>query len=589
VIGQRPQGGARALPGAVIELVTAVPATTVVPNLAGSSEPEARRRLEAGELRAGQIAGEQSRSPAGTVLRQSVPAGTRVEVGTAIDMVVATPVTTTVPDLLGIELDEARRRLEAAELAVGTVSETESRRPAGIVLTQSERAGGTVVVGTAVDLMAAIPMTVVVPDLTGRDLPEARGLLEGLELAVGGVTSQESRAPDGSVLAQQPGAGARAQIGTPVDLVIAEPVTVLVPGVVGFRENDALERLRGSELTAGAVTRRESRQPVATVLEQGIAAGERVVVGTAVGLVLAEPMTVLVPEVVGSSEANATAALEGAELVVGEVQYQESPAAVGTVLTQSLNPGTRVQIGSAVNLLVAVVETVPVPAVVGQPLEQARRALVTGRLEVGTEQLRETRSEPEGTVLEQSRAAGSVAAVGTPVNLVVATPEIIEVPSVIGLSDSEAITVITGAGLVVGAVGQQLSLEAGGTVLAQAQAAGSQVVFGTPIGLQVARARTVWAVPSALLLLLLGGAATVMVARRRTARPRRVEERNEDAPPLPEIHVEPVTDSGKQSMETGPEPAREGEIRLHPRVDAGVQAIESPGELIAGERSPDDD
>jgi hypothetical protein len=80
-----------------------------------------------------------------------------------------------------------------------------------------------------------------------------------------------------------------------------------------------------------------------------------------------------------------------------------------------------------------------------------------------------------------------------------------------------------------------------------------------------------------------------MVARRRTARPRRVEERNEDAPPLPEIHVEPVTDAGKQRMETGPEPAREGEIRLHPRVDAGVQAIESPGELIAGERSPDDE
>jgi beta-lactam-binding protein with PASTA domain len=503
-------------------------------------------------------------------------------------MVVATPVTKTVPDLIGVQLAEARRRLEAAELAVGTVSETESRRPAGIVLTQSERAGSAVVIGTAVDLMTAIPVMVMVPDLTGRDLPEARGLLEGLELGVARVTSQESRQPAGSVLAQQPAAGAHAPINTAVDLVIAEPVTVLVPALVGFSENDALELLRGAELTAGALTRRESRQPVGTVLEQAVAAGERVVVGTTVGMVLADPVTVLVPEVVGSSEADATVAIEGAELVVGEVQYRESPAAVSTVLTQSLNPGTRVQIGSAINLLVAVVETVPVPEVVGEPIEQARRALVAGRLEVGTEELRETRGEPEGTVLQQSRAAGSVAAVGTPVNLVVATPEIIEVPSLVGLSESEAIALITGAGLVVGAVGEQLSIEAGGTVLAQTQPAGRQVVFGTPIGLQLARPRTVWAVPSALLLLLLG-AATVMVARRRTARWRRVERDADDAPPLPNIHVRPITDPGRQAVEAGAEPTREGEIRLRPRLDAGVQASESPGELIAGEGSPDDE
>ena len=233
--------------------------------------------------------------------------------------------------------------------------------------------------------------------------------------------------------------------------------------------------------------------------------------------------------------------------------------------------------------------TVPVPSVVGTSIEEARRALVTGRLAVGGEQLRETRSEEEGTVLEQSRAAGSVAAVGTAVNLVVATPEIVEVPSVRGLTREEAIRMITGAGLVVGAVGESLSLQAGGTVLQQFQPGGSQVVFGTTVTLQVAQNRIIWAGPGVLLLLVI--AATV-VARRRTTRRRtsapEPRQPADETPPLPEIRFKLVTDPGRQQVEDGVGPDSGLEIRLRPHLDPGKQTIESPDDLIAGERSEDE-
>ena len=46
----------------------------------------------------------------------------------------------------------------------------------------------------------------------------------------------------------------------------------------------------------------------------------------------------------------------------------------------------------------------------------------------------------------QSRPPGTTVAVGTSVNLIVATPEIVTVPSVVGLGTEEATSVIVGAG-----------------------------------------------------------------------------------------------------------------------------------------------
>jgi len=592
VLAQQPTPGTTVVVADTVALTVAIPWTVVVPNLVGRIEAAARALLENAELVAGTVQQEESERPRGRVLSQAPEPGSRLGVGAPIDFVVATPITVAVPDLLGQTETVARRLLEEARLTVGRRRTAESRRPSGTVLGQEIQPGTRVTLGMAIDFVVAIPVTVEVPELVGRPEQEARSVLEVLELSVGTVSSEESRQPAGSVLSQAPDAGTRIAINSSINLLVADPVTVIVPGLIDRSGDDALALLAGAELVAGVVTRQESRQPGGNVLAQGIEAGTRVVTGTSVDLVLAIPVTVLVPALVGRTEAEARVLLGGAELTVGSIEHQESAATPGTVLAQGLNPQTRVRITTPVALVVAVVETVGVPDVVGLPVQEARRQLVVGRLDVGTEEFRETRIEEEGTVLEQSWAAGVLAAVGTPVNLIVATPEIVTVPDVVGLSRSEAAVVITTPGLVVGVVTEIFSLQAGGTVLTQAQAAGSQVTFNTAVPLQVARSRIIWALPAALLMVV---AAATLVARRRPRRrrppgpkPEHERQGSPQAPDLPALGIRPETDPGTQRMETeGGEGARL-ELRLKPTIDPGKQEIEPGDDLIVEERRDHD-
>lgn len=537
--------------GGAVDFTVATPITVLVPDLVGETDAVARRRLAAAQLTVGSQQRVESRQPVNTVLRQDIDADRRVPVGTEVGYAIAIPMTVVVPELVGRTEEAARGDLLALELGLGAVTPRESRQPPGTVLSQAPAGDQRATIGSDVNVVVAAPITVLVPGLVGRTEAEARQLLAGAELLAGSTTNRESRLPPGTVLVQSITQGTRIEIGRNVDMTVGRPVTVLVPDLVGRNESEARSLLDAAELLAGSTTSRESREPPGTVLAQSITPGSRVESGRDVDVTIARLVTVLVPELVGRNESEAKGLLEGTELVAGDIQHQESPAQPGTVLAQSLNPGSRVEIGTPVPMLVAVVETVAVPDVVGLSIEAARRELVVARLEVGSEGLLETRIEEENTVLEQSRQAGTVAAVGTPINLVIATPEMITVPNVVSLSDAEAAAAITGAGLVVGVLAERLSLQAGGTVLAQGQVADTQVVFDTPIALQVARPRIVWIAP-ATLLLLVGMATLARVRKARRAETTRPDERPNpptetgDLAELPQLRIRPEADDETQ-------------------------------------------
>ena len=589
VLSQAPVRDTQLEVGATVDFTVATPITVFVPDLVGQTDAAARRRLAAARLAIGSQQRVESRQPVGTVLTQDIDAGRRVPVGTEVGYEIAIPMTVVVPELFGRTEEAARGALLAVELGLGGLTPMESPQSPGTVLSQAPAGGQRVTVGSDVNVVIATPITAFVPGLEGRTEAEARQLLAGAQLLAGSTTSRESPLPPGTVLIQSIPQGTRVELGRNVDMTVARPVTVLVPDLVGRNESEAQQLLAGAQLVAGSTTSRESRDPPGTVLEQSIPEDTRVEVGSNVDVVVARLVTVLVPELVGGNESEARSLLEGTELVAGDIQHQESAAQPGTVLAQSLNPGSRVEIGTPVPMLVAVVETVAVPDVVGLSIEAARRDLVIARLDVGSEGLLETRIEEENTVLEQGRQAGTVAAVGTPINLVVATPEMIIVPNVVSLSDAEAVAAIAGAGLVVGELTERLSLQAGGTVLGQAQAANTQVVFDTPIALQVARPRIIWMAPTSLLLLA-GIATLARVRKARRAETTRLDDRPtppteaRDLAELPQLWIRPETDTGTQQMETPAKLLMRLELRLGAVPDAGTQEVRADGDLIASER-----
>jgi beta-lactam-binding protein with PASTA domain len=121
-----------------------------------------------------------------------------------------------------------------------------------------------------------------------------------------------------------------------------------------------------------------------------------------------------------------------------------------TVLKQSPAGGT--QTASTTQIVLTVVGTqtsVPVPNVVGDTPAAAGAQLSSSQLTLGTQSNAcSTSSEPSGVVTSQTPPAGANVPPQTPVNLVVSSGSCVTVPNVVGDSESEASSTMTGDNLV---------------------------------------------------------------------------------------------------------------------------------------------
>jgi MYXO-CTERM domain-containing protein len=128
-----------------------------------------------------------------------------------------------------------------------------------------------------------------------------------------------------------------------------------------------------------------------------------------------------VQSVLNQTQAAATTAIQGAQLIVGTLSQQSSVTVpAGSVISQSPSAGTSLAAGSAVSL---VVSTGPVatPNVVNQTEAAATAALTGAGLAVGTVTRESSATVPSGSVISQSPASGANVASGSAVALVVST------------------------------------------------------------------------------------------------------------------------------------------------------------------------
>ena len=138
------------------------------------------------------------------------------------------------------------------------------------------------------------------------------------------------------------------------------------------------------------------------------------------------PPTVLVPNVVGQTQAAATSAITGAGLTAGTVTQQSSTTvASGNVISESPAAGTSVASGAAVSLVVSSGAPPPtqvaVPNVVGQTQAAATSAITSAGLTAGTVTMQSSTTVASGSVISESPAAGTSVASGSAVNLVVSS------------------------------------------------------------------------------------------------------------------------------------------------------------------------
>ena len=126
--------------------------TTKVPRAIGLSLKQARQQATARGLDVS-VVRKYSNEPAGTVLRQAVRAGKRVDEGTSIQLVIARPFPH-VPGLAGQKAKSAKQELRGAGFTV-VVQLQESSTAAGTVLYSIPAAGSQVNPGTSITLVVA--------------------------------------------------------------------------------------------------------------------------------------------------------------------------------------------------------------------------------------------------------------------------------------------------------------------------------------------------------------------------------------------------------------------------------------------------
>jgi serine/threonine-protein kinase len=202
-----------------------LPSDGKVPNVVGLTFEDASRRLDAAGFR--HKLGETRyhvTAPKRTVLGQTPPPGSVEAHGAEIVLdVSAGQRTATVPNVVGLTQQQAQVTLENAGFDVGDVTQQRGNAARGLVLAMSPGAGQTLPIPSSVALVVSGgPATVVVPDLLGLTLPEARSTLDqlGLTLAPARVDSAALEPPN-TVTGQTPNGGNSVPAGSVVRVTIS--------------------------------------------------------------------------------------------------------------------------------------------------------------------------------------------------------------------------------------------------------------------------------------------------------------------------------------------------------------------------------
>jgi serine/threonine-protein kinase len=195
--------------------------------------------------------------------------------------------------------------------------------------------------------------------------------------------------------------------------------------------------------------------------------------------------SVRIDDVTGKPLAEAIQIIEDQGLVVGDRTPQPSEEKKNTVLAQNPPANTEVEEGSTVDLTFSSgPEQVTVPELRGLPQSEAIDRLQTAGLQVG-EITSENSDQPAGTVLSSNPEEGRQVDKGDAVDLVISTGEV-EVPKVVGKTESEARAILTSEGFEADVLYEETDQATAGTVISQIPAAGSTASRGTVVTITVA-------------------------------------------------------------------------------------------------------
>ncbi|MFI7438814.1 Stk1 family PASTA domain-containing Ser/Thr kinase [Nonomuraea indica] len=199
-----------------------------IPSLATQTEKAAVAELVALGLKAEVTKEFSSEVDKDTVIKTDPDAGAKVNKGDTVKVFVSKGAEKVkVPEgLIGLAPEDARAILEEAGLTA-TISTKNSSKPQGKVMETDPAAGEPIEKGGKVTLYVPKQL-IAVPSVIGLTDGDASKAIKGLGLKVR-VDKQPSDQPEGTVIQQNPGEGAKVAPGTTITIVVSEGQEMTTP------------------------------------------------------------------------------------------------------------------------------------------------------------------------------------------------------------------------------------------------------------------------------------------------------------------------------------------------------------------------
>lgn len=215
--------------------------------------------------------------PVGTILTQDPRTGGEAREGSTISVEVVGTRVADVPGVVGEEQEAAEAALTDAGFEVSTEETESSFENEGLVTEQSPGGGRSVEAGSKVEITVGTgPDTVEVPDVTGVNEVQARGILEQSSLTLGAVAEDYSdTVPEGAIISQDPAEGEEVEPDSGVGITVSLGVEqVEVPEIYGASLEDARAILEDAGLFVAPVeSTLPNDEPAGTALETDPIAG----------------------------------------------------------------------------------------------------------------------------------------------------------------------------------------------------------------------------------------------------------------------------------------------------------------------------
>ena len=305
----------------------------------------------------------------GLIFYQDIAEGDVLEANTVVNVKISSGGTTLVipSGLQGKSLSDVTTLLTQAGFTNVNSSYTQEYSETvdkGLVIRVEPAEGSSVPKDAEISIvlsMGKATVMVEVPRLINMSEEDARILLSSKNLNVGSIDSTYSDSVEkGKIVYQNPEEGTEVAENTPISFVVSKGSdSVEVPDLRGDTQAEAKAKLERLGLSLGEIGHEYSTEAEKDrVLSQTIDSGKKVKLGTKVDILIGlgpEPTPVAeVPDLSGKTRGGASNILKERGLELGQVEETYSDTvAKGRVISQDPAPGTTIDQGSKVNIVLS--------------------------------------------------------------------------------------------------------------------------------------------------------------------------------------------------------------------------------------------